>query len=956
MANKNSNTNEDLGADRDLTKKTTSQLKARLITLQESKLGKNKKILETIRNLRNQLNVLDVEALMADNAERIQNVLHGGILPIRRQIEDLEKLKIREAKEEKAKQDQYGHQVEQEKIYKDPSKDPFVETTEKDIATKTNQDPDVKKAFDEKNPNYSKIYDGKNGQINYDVWKKYIADHPEKAEVYRNTYEPLRKTFEAIRQEQLKQSGEAAEAKTIKDEPSFNDYINDPENGLHARVFKDGQESMTIEEYKAKTDPILQQMEQEFREKNPEISKKYPKPQKEEQEEEKEKGPLDKEQETYDKLKQVKKVRDVLEKEKLQKESLGSDTIQPSEPQTLETEVEPGESIDWEEPEDAEIVENQPQGAEGQPEAEAETSGQEIPEISGETAAEAEEAEAAAEGVEAAATETEAASAVETASAGEAAVGAETAAGVAEAGGAAEAGIATAGAAEAIEGGTVIAGAGAAAGAAGAGGAAVAAGAAGVSVGWIILIIIIILFLLMVILILFAGAASIFGQENNKNGLICTSPTGTTSTGGGNDISQCQLYRYNRYTSKYDTGSFTSQLIYQYFNEVANVSHVPAILLAAFARVETPGALSWTDSQVQNGSICPGSGGNVTGIFQLTRGVAGISRGLNWYNSTYNTNLTVSTLTTADYCNVKLETYMAAGVIIQKAGGTWDQARYDDPSRQQAYLWLIAQNYFGCHYFGGLYCPPFTVQMGVTCGDPNSSPHACSYGENLYQSVSHCTAATSQPIPTICVTATPIPGTPTQATASGECTARSTDLSGVVNWAKTITDVLSWSYTYDSYSNFTTTFMSSGYTAYPSSYYLCTYLVVDSYRLDGIGSSSFTRSNYAGVNPMMNYMRNGGSGFKFLDYYNGSHENALLNLHSGYAIFWSWTTYQTGYEHVGIIKSVNLNCSTGNGTLTTYESNASSKGRTLTVSGWNLVPSYLNSSGHPMYVRGFGGR
>jgi hypothetical protein len=140
-----------------------------------------------------------------------------------------------------------------------------------------------------------------------------------------------------------------------------------------------------------------------------------------------------------------------------------------------------------------------------------------------------------------------------------------------------------------------------------------------------------------------------------------------------------------------------------------------------------------------------------------------------------------------------------------------------------------------------------------------------------------------------------------------------------------------------------------------SNKYWCTYLVIDSYNLANHPGLSRAQAAVASMIPFWK----SSSGFKFLDYYNGSHQNILSQVQPGYSIMFQDNPGQATvgeFDHAAIVKSINLN-SQGDGTLVTYDSNLPTQwGKTITypVAGWE-VKGTLKGPSHPNYsVMGFG--
>ncbi len=184
--------------------------------------------------------------------------------------------------------------------------------------------------------------------------------------------------------------------------------------------------------------------------------------------------------------------------------------------------------------------------------------------------------------------------------------------------------------------------------------------------------------------------------------------------------------------------------------------------------------------------------------------------------------------------------------------------------------------------------------------------------------------------------------------------------SGVISWTEKISAVLEIGYD-GSYDKMVSQISNGSYTTAQSpgtssaNKYWCTYLVIDSYNLAGFSGTS--RQNHGGAVNLMNYFR-GNAGYKFLDYYSGSHSSALSQAKPGYAIFFQAVPGSTtigSFDHAAIIKSINVNTH-GDGTLETYDANISpaSGGKVLSypVDSWTIKGLLTSPSTYS--VMGFG--
>ena len=900
MASNDYNQNSDNQTDSefDQTRNLLDKLKKRASTLQESK-GKDKKISEAIRNFINKQNVLraELDIAEADNdLARLEQLKRERIFSLNKEIGQLEEQGIVEEKKITENKIQIGAERKAETVYKNPSTDPSIQSVEKDIEDRTNQDEDVKKAFDSKSAEYEKIWNEKNAHISSKSWKKYIDEHPEKAEIYKTSYEPIRTTLEAIEKEK---QDTLVETKTqnLKENLNFKNFIYDPEKGLHSKVFKDEPEFMTVGEYNKKAQSLLAEMEEEFRKENPEISERYPPEERSDEKEEEEK----REENPLDQARDLKK--------------------QLEEPETRQVEAGKAEEGLTRET-SQEITENAAKGMEeGVSEGIAPEAAEVAPGIGEGAGAAAEEAVIGGETAEAAAfTEAGAGGVVEASavSAGAAEAGAleaGAAAGATEAGvvgsGVAAGGTAVvAGGGAAATGGTVAGGAAAGVGAGGtaaagaatggaiaAGGAAVAAGeAAGgtvaVGIGTAGIVIIIVLIIIIVIAIIAVAVSEVLKKFPVGTGTITPVPTVSVTP----PVNGCLFYRGDQNPPG---ARYQSNTLLGYFQQAAAASGVPATVLAGIARIESPGIVNYTDANLSSYG-CPTSSAGALGLMQImpvwlsyASPVAGIQLGAQYLGLPF--SMFTDPNNTSAYCDIKNSIFLGAGVINSKVGGSWDPAQ----TNNQNYIYNVARGYYGCLLY------------------PSCSSGPYSYGQDLWNSVSSCST-----------TAPPPPG-------SGN----------IVNWANQIIQNLQQG-AGGSYNILNTSFTNGTYTAAPSSNYWCTYLVVDAYNLAGF--SGMNRGAQGAVVNMVSYFQNN---YTFLDYMNGNHQTVLSSLQPGYVIFWEQTPgVYTGNEHAGIVYSSSIN-SNGDGVITTYESNASVTSRTITVSNWNIFNPMSTMS-----IVGFGGR
>lgn len=128
--------------------------------------------------------------------------------------------------------------------------------------------------------------------------------------------------------------------------------------------------------------------------------------------------------------------------------------------------------------------------------------------------------------------------------------------------------------------------------------------------------------------------------------------------------------------------------------------------------------------------------------------------------------------------------------------------------------------------------------------------------------------------------------------------------------------------------------------------YWCTNSIIDSYNLAGLKGLGL---NHQSVLNMRRFFADQPSGYKYLDYRTGDHEDILKKVHPGYAMLMQsvFDHHTANGQHVNMIKTINID-SRGDGTITTYDSNSSSKGHTYPVDGWTITKTK-----YP--VVGFGG-
>ncbi len=219
---------------------------------------------------------------------------------------------------------------------------------------------------------------------------------------------------------------------------------------------------------------------------------------------------------------------------------------------------------------------------------------------------------------------------------------------------------------------------------------------------------------------------------------------------GGIPIDQsCKFTRGDQPTKDV---SFKSTLLLNYFQEASQISGVPAVLLAAVARVESPGSSNLTDSEITSyaANRCAISPTGALGIMQMqppgTTGyfASGVEFAAKQYLST-----TPDKLTSADFCDPQKNILISAGFIIKKthallstSGDQWNSSWLSDKS----VIDTIARGYYGCLTYGG--------------PDPKKCDGPYNYGDDLWKSIQSCqTLPPSQPAPPAnYIASCPVPG------------------------------------------------------------------------------------------------------------------------------------------------------------------------------------------------------
>ena len=197
------------------------------------------------------------------------------------------------------------------------------------------------------------------------------------------------------------------------------------------------------------------------------------------------------------------------------------------------------------------------------------------------------------------------------------------------------------------------------------------------------------------------------------------------------NIASCSFTRADQ-TPK--TAVYKSPVLMGYFQEASAISTVPAVVLAGFARVESPSLVNKTDADLVNLSSisgCPRSPTGALGVMQLqppgTLGHAPepINNGAKYIGKT------VDSLTEADYCDVRTSIIVASGFLLKKLqlhynlgdGTKWDPSW----TNNKDVLGKLGEVYYGC--------PKYGAPGNVPCSDPRN---VYGYGDDILASVQAC--------------------------------------------------------------------------------------------------------------------------------------------------------------------------------------------------------------------------
>lgn len=229
-------------------------------------------------------------------------------------------------------------------------------------------------------------------------------------------------------------------------------------------------------------------------------------------------------------------------------------------------------------------------------------------------------------------------------------------------------------------------------------------------------------------------------------GIGGTTPTGEASPVGPADIASCKFLRSGDTVKEL---TYKSPLLLSYTQEASNLTGIPAVVLAAFIRVETSSTVSKNDDEIRSLSsvaACPRSDTGALGVMQLQpQGTIGhddgaIANGAKLIGKKY------EELAEEDYCDVRKNIIMGAGFILKKLsyktinypisygdGTRWDPAW----TNQKQVIEKLVDGYYGCIKYGS------ADDTKTPCSDPS---RIYSYADDVWTSIQNC-QATNIPLP-----------------------------------------------------------------------------------------------------------------------------------------------------------------------------------------------------------------
>lgn len=239
-------------------------------------------------------------------------------------------------------------------------------------------------------------------------------------------------------------------------------------------------------------------------------------------------------------------------------------------------------------------------------------------------------------------------------------------------------------------------------------------------------------------MLLFGGIFGLVTSSNPTGQPVSTAPI----TGVTGDISSCKFTRSDQSPKAIN---YLSSIILNYFQETSAKSGIPAAVLAAFTRVESPSLTPKANEDLDT-LECAVSDTGALGIMQLQpKGTKGhdegaIAQGASFIGKKYNE------LTREDYCNPEKNILMGAGFILKKMSyfGFGDGTKWDPAwTTNKEAIYALVKGYYGCEKYGAKADPnkinPETglpeKQSDIKCDDPR---HNYNYGDDVWTSIQGC--------------------------------------------------------------------------------------------------------------------------------------------------------------------------------------------------------------------------
>lgn len=226
------------------------------------------------------------------------------------------------------------------------------------------------------------------------------------------------------------------------------------------------------------------------------------------------------------------------------------------------------------------------------------------------------------------------------------------------------------------------------------------------------------------------GIFGVITASNPTGQPVSTAPI----TGAGGDISSCKFIRSDQ---KPQEAGYNSPLLLSYFQEASAKSDIPATVLAAFTRVESPSISNMTDDQVKNyAAHCAISETGALGIMQIQPpGTTSLQGDLASCDDCIDAGArlvgkTVQTMTKDDYCDPRTSIIVGSGWILKKMDhlgykntGQWNPSWTNDEKA----ITVLVNTYYGCLQYGG----------SKSCTGPFN------YKDDVWDSLQNCQQSTA---------------------------------------------------------------------------------------------------------------------------------------------------------------------------------------------------------------------